>query len=39
MVITWSVGLYMNGELAQVQSGGLDLKSSILTTKEVLKDV
>ena len=25
-VITWPVGLYMNGELAQVQSGGLDLK-------------
>jgi len=29
-VITWPVGLYVNGELAQVQSGGLDLKLSIL---------
>ena len=27
-VITWPVGLYMNGELAQVQSGDLDLKKS-----------
>jgi len=26
----WPVGLYMNGELAQMQSGGLYLKSSIL---------
>ena len=26
--ITWPVGSYMNGGLAQVQSGGLDLKSS-----------
>ena len=32
-VITWSVGLYMNGELAQVQSGGIDLKSSILRSR------
>ena len=29
-VITWSAGLCMNGELQQVQSGGLDLKSSML---------
>jgi hypothetical protein len=29
-VISWLVGLYMNEELAQVQSGGLDLKLSIL---------
>jgi len=29
-VITWPVGLYLNEDLAQVQSGGLDLKSSIL---------
>jgi hypothetical protein len=29
-VMTWPVGLYMNGELEQVQSGFLDLKSSIL---------
>ena len=28
--ITWSAGLYMNEELEQAQSGGLDLKSSIL---------
>ena len=32
-VITWPAGLYMNGELAQVQSGGLNLKSSILSLK------
>ena len=24
--IAWPVALYMNGELAQMQSGGLDLK-------------
>jgi hypothetical protein len=29
-VIRQPVELYMNGELAQVQSGGLDFKSSIL---------
>jgi hypothetical protein len=29
-VIMWPVGLYMNEELAQVQSGGLYLNSSIL---------
>ena len=25
-VITWSAGLYRNGDVEQVQSGGLDLK-------------
>jgi hypothetical protein len=25
--VMWPAGLYMNGELAQVQSGGLDLRS------------
>jgi hypothetical protein len=34
-VITWPVGLYMNGELAQVQSGCLDLKSLILRSCNV----
>jgi hypothetical protein len=29
-ITTWPVGLYMNGEIAQVQPGVLDLKSSIL---------
>ena len=30
IVITWPAGLYINGELAQVQPEGLDLTSSIL---------
>jgi len=30
IILRSPVGLYMNGELAHVQSGGLDLKSSIL---------
>ena len=29
-VIAWPAELYMNGELAHVQAGGLDFKSSIL---------
>ena len=32
-VITWPFGLYINVELVQVQSGGLDLKSSILGSR------
>ena len=32
-VIMWPVGLYMNGALVLVQSGGLDLKSSILRSR------
>ena len=30
VILTWSDRLYINGELVQVQSGGLDLKSSLL---------
>jgi hypothetical protein len=30
IILKSPVGLYMNGELAQMQSGRLDLKSSIL---------
>ena len=35
-VIMWPAGLYMYGELAQVQSGGLNLKSSILSLKYIV---
>jgi hypothetical protein len=35
-VKTWPVGLYINGELAQMQSGGLDFKSSILRSCNTL---
>ena len=31
LIITWPVGLYTNGKFAQVQSGGLDFKSSTLS--------